>query len=96
VKHESLTSRWRELTKQRAEDWLAKKEAHVARHGADIFQRLSYFYNTIVDLLAGGNVGGIRILAQKPLALPAVDPVSLLHLHARSTAGPKLSRQSTV
>jgi len=43
-----------------------KKEELVEIHREDTFNRLLFFYNTIKDLYAGENLGGVRFVAVKP------------------------------
>jgi hypothetical protein len=39
-------------------------------HGAEIVDGLDEFYSAIVELFGGGNLGGIRFVANKPLHQP--------------------------
>jgi len=61
---EDLTDEWREYTKQRVESFEKKRDSFVRLHGEDTYQRLLYFYTKVRDLFAGGNLGGVRIVAE--------------------------------
>jgi len=67
-KQEDLTDDWTDYTKARVTNFEANKAAFVRLHGEDTYKRLFYFYTKVRDLYAGGNLGGIRLIAQKPKA----------------------------
>jgi hypothetical protein len=54
------------FTSKRHADYLAAKAVQSEIVGADVFKGLEAFYKTIADLYAGGNLGGIEIVAVKP------------------------------
>ncbi|CAF0797295.1 unnamed protein product [Didymodactylos carnosus] len=65
VETESLTDDWTLVTKQRLEQFEATMDHQLQVHGKEIYERLKFFYEKIVELFQGGHVGGIRIVAQK-------------------------------
>lgn len=67
VQWEDCSSSWTAHTVQRAEQFAAQRERHERVFGADTFQRLLGFYQTVAKLFAGGNLGGVRVLAHKRL-----------------------------
>ncbi len=51
---------------ERYSAYCAQRPRHLAVHGADIVDNLESFYAAVVDLFAGGNLGGLRIVARRP------------------------------
>eukprot|EP01126_Amoeba_proteus_P026456 TRINITY_DN2619_c0_g1_i2.p1 TRINITY_DN2619_c0_g1~~TRINITY_DN2619_c0_g1_i2.p1 ORF type:complete len:450 (+),score=74.70 TRINITY_DN2619_c0_g1_i2:444-1793(+) len=62
-----LTSDWRDFTRDRVSKMEDNKDTLLGIHRQDTYQRLLFFYTTIRDLFAGGNLGGARFFARKPL-----------------------------
>ena len=56
---------WRLFTAERLAAFRAARERHVALHGEDLFRALEDFYAAVAALFAGGNLGGLRIVARK-------------------------------
>jgi cyclopropane fatty-acyl-phospholipid synthase-like methyltransferase len=65
IKIVDLTNDWKIFTKQRLEQFQENKNELIQIHGEDIYNRLEYFYQSIVKLFQGENVGGVRIIAFK-------------------------------
>lgn len=65
IKIINLTNDWKLFTKQRLELFQQNKKNLIQIHGEDIYNGLQYFYQAIVQLFQGQNVGGIRIIAIK-------------------------------
>ncbi len=59
------TDEWAALTLARADSFDARRTALEPVYGADTCARLGAFYRTIAQLFAGGNLGGVRVVAQK-------------------------------
>jgi len=66
---DELTEDWTEWTKNRTANFEASKERHVGVMGNDTYSGLATFYRDISNIFQNGNLGGLRIIAQK--ALPA-------------------------
>ena len=62
---EDSTESWNNFVHERLNNWHNNKQKYINIHGLVIYQRLDYFYSIIVRLFEGGNIGGVRILAQK-------------------------------
>ena len=58
---------WATLTKDRVAKWEAQHHDIVAASGEELYKELLNFYTMIRDMLAGGRVGGVVLVAQKPL-----------------------------
>ncbi|WP_282775331.1 methyltransferase domain-containing protein [Phaeodactylibacter xiamenensis] len=56
---------WREWTKKRFDEFKDNQEAHRSFYGEALFENRLSFYQTIADLFAGGNLGGVRITGRK-------------------------------
>lgn len=82
VSVEDVTDDWTNYTRERVEKFDQNKAEFVRIHGEDIWTRLRYFYNQVRELYAAGNLGGVRIVAQKgAVVAPSITPP-----HVRSTA----------
>ena len=51
--------------KERLDKFIANKMSFVAIHGEPTFKCLLHFYEAVVTLFAGENLGGVRFIAQK-------------------------------
>jgi cyclopropane fatty-acyl-phospholipid synthase-like methyltransferase len=60
-----MSTNWRDFTAARLETYRASRRGQVAIHGPDLVDALEDFYATVAQLFAGGNLGGLRIVAQK-------------------------------
>jgi len=60
-----LTSQWKSFTSERLQEFRQNKSKLLQIHGEEIYNRLEYFYGSIVKLFLGENVGGVRIVAIK-------------------------------
>ena len=65
---EDMTERWRGFTRARRDAYHANRAAHTAIHGAATVAALTDFYDTVVMLFDGGNLGGVTLTATKPVA----------------------------
>mmetsp|Transcript_32586 Transcript_32586/g.77313 ORF Transcript_32586/g.77313 Transcript_32586/m.77313 type:complete len:322 (-) Transcript_32586:138-1103(-) len=61
------TAQWMKFTQSRFLTFTAAKERHTKVHGSETFEALDSFYSAIVSLFNGGRLGGVAILARKPL-----------------------------
>lgn len=66
-KVENVTDDWRAYTDERATAFADESDALVKVYGEDTYAQLLKFYQTVAKLYAGGNLGGIQIVARKPL-----------------------------
>ena len=60
-----MTAKWTEYVSNRLEQFVANKATYVAVHGDYAYSGLLEFYNAVATLFSGGNLGGVRIIAQK-------------------------------
>jgi cyclopropane fatty-acyl-phospholipid synthase-like methyltransferase len=61
-----VTDSWRLFVVERLESFRARRERHLALHGAEIVNGLDDFYAAVAALFRGGNLGGIRLVAWTP------------------------------
>jgi len=66
VVFESMTDRWNEFVHSRLEVYKKQKDRHTRIHGIATVVGLTFFYERVAELFAGGNLGGARILARRP------------------------------
>ena len=57
----SVTDIWQKWVNERLEKFQARQDIYLQRHGADMVASYLHFYQTVVDLFAGGRLGGARI-----------------------------------
>lgn len=62
-----MSEPWVEFVQERWSRFRALRERNLRLHGADIVDGLDDFYSAVVKLFTGGNLGGIRFVARKPL-----------------------------
>ena len=62
-----MTGPWTDFVISRHRGFRKNRERNLALHGAEIVDGLDHFYTTIVALFNGGNLGGIRLVAWKPV-----------------------------
>jgi len=67
VHWEDLTEDWTNYTRSRVDFFETNRDQLISVHREDTYTRLKYFYTVVRDLYAGGNLGGVRVLAKKPL-----------------------------
>ena len=65
VHTELLTDSWLLYSIDRATQWKSQYQRNIHIHGKDVVDNLQQFYDSIVMLFMGGNVGGIRVVATK-------------------------------
>ena len=58
-----MTASWTTFVRERRENYVANRARHIERHGNEIVEDLEEFYTTMSRLFAGGNLGGLRIVA---------------------------------
>ena len=58
---------WATLTRERVAKWEAQRDDIIAASGEGLYEELCNFYSMIRDMLDGGRVGGVVIVAKKPL-----------------------------
>jgi cyclopropane fatty-acyl-phospholipid synthase-like methyltransferase len=62
-----VSNQWSDFVAGRLAAFEAGRERNIKLHGSDLVTGLHEFYSTIVDLFGGGNLGGICVIARKPL-----------------------------
>jgi cyclopropane fatty-acyl-phospholipid synthase-like methyltransferase len=60
-----VTPQWTDWVQQRATQFHAERDRHLAVHGAALVESYDHFYRTVADLFASGAVGGVRLAGQK-------------------------------
>ncbi|OWZ18793.1 Phosphoethanolamine N-methyltransferase 1 [Phytophthora megakarya] len=66
-KIEDVTSKWQPYVSERATQYHANLETHIARDGEATALGLDHFYTRVADLFQAGNVGGYTLVVRKPL-----------------------------
>jgi cyclopropane fatty-acyl-phospholipid synthase-like methyltransferase len=64
---DDCTTEWTGITAQRVKDWEAKREEMIAIAGESVYSDTGHFYSVVADLYSKGNLGGVSIVARKPL-----------------------------
>jgi cyclopropane fatty-acyl-phospholipid synthase-like methyltransferase len=59
------TKEWTAFVTDRLATFEENKETFISSHGEPTYTSLHYFYKSVVTLFAGGNLGGVRIIASK-------------------------------
>lgn len=59
-----LTTEWTQYVTNRLEQFIENKERYTAVHGENAYSGLLEFYTVVATLFNGGNLGGVRIIAQ--------------------------------
>ena len=62
-----MTSAWMPFVAARKEEFCRRRKRNLRVHGAEIVSGLEEFYSSIVALFEAGNLGGVRVIARKPL-----------------------------
>jgi cyclopropane fatty-acyl-phospholipid synthase-like methyltransferase len=65
LQFQDLTTDWTKFCADRVANMEKQKKELVKLHGADMFDRLQYFYKRVSELFDGGNLGGVRVVARK-------------------------------
>ena len=65
ISFEDQTADWTAFCVERLTAFRAARARHLDVHGPEIVAALDAFYETIVRLLKGGNLGGVRIVARR-------------------------------
>jgi len=65
VELEDQTESWAGFVAGRLAGFRADRDRLIAVHGQDLFDALDDFYATVDGLFAGGNLGGVRIVARR-------------------------------
>jgi len=65
IKFEDRTEAWTKYVNDRAREFVAARENFSRVHGRPTYEHLLHFYTAIVDLFNSGNLGGVRIFAEK-------------------------------
>ncbi|CAH0479234.1 unnamed protein product [Peronospora belbahrii] len=61
------TTKWQPYVSDRAEQYHAALETHIARDGKAAACGLDHFYTRVAQLFRDGNVGGYTLIVRKPL-----------------------------
>ncbi len=64
VAYTDMTASWTTFVRKRMESYVTNRARHIERHGNEIVEDLEGFYTTMSRLFAGGNLGGVRIVAR--------------------------------
>mmetsp|Transcript_15623 Transcript_15623/g.29634 ORF Transcript_15623/g.29634 Transcript_15623/m.29634 type:complete len:292 (-) Transcript_15623:53-928(-) len=59
------TSEWASYVSERLAGFVAKRDKFVKVHGEPTYVSLLHFYKAVAALFGGGNLGGVRIIAEK-------------------------------
>ena len=65
IEIEDATVCWAGFVAERARTYRAGRAREVALHGEEVFAGLDDFYSSIAGLFAGGNLGGMKLVARK-------------------------------
>lgn len=65
VSSEDITFQWREFVEERKEKFIQNHESLIKTHNEEIVTELEDFYSKMAWLYNGGNLGGLKIIAQK-------------------------------
>lgn len=66
VAFHDMTEDWAAFTAERLASFRAQRGTYEDVHGVEVYEALDHFYRVIAGLLAGGNLGGVRLTARKP------------------------------
>ena len=58
---------WATVTRERVVMWEAQRDDIIATSGEGLYEELRNFYSMIRDMMEGGRVGGVVLVARKPL-----------------------------
>eukprot|EP00696_Hemimastix_kukwesjijk_P011466 gnl/Hemi2/243_TR64_c0_g1_i1.p1 gnl/Hemi2/243_TR64_c0_g1~~gnl/Hemi2/243_TR64_c0_g1_i1.p1 ORF type:complete len:508 (-),score=126.05 gnl/Hemi2/243_TR64_c0_g1_i1:19-1362(-) len=61
-----MSEEWTRCTAERIANFRQNSERHTRVHGASVVDGLADFYQSVSELFRGGNLGGVRIIAQRP------------------------------
>ena len=64
---EDTTTKWRPYVMDRAQQYHATLDTHIARDGEAAARSLDQFYTCVGQLFRAGNVGGYTLVVRKPL-----------------------------
>lgn len=65
VEMTDMTASWSRFVTERLAVFRADRARQEALHGAALVEALDDFFSTVVTLFAGGNLGGVRVVAQR-------------------------------
>lgn len=65
IDFQDQSQRWGGFCAERLAGFRAVREQKIATHGVEVVEALDSFYQTMSDLFAGGNLGGVRVAARK-------------------------------
>ncbi len=60
-----MTTNWKEFVNDRFKKFIENRERQITVNGIEVVEGLEDFYSKMVKLFDGGNLGGVRIVAQK-------------------------------
>ena len=66
LKIDDLSENWRQFTHERYVAFCDDRQRHEQVHGEVIVDGLESFYAAVDRLFSGGNLGGLRLMGQKP------------------------------
>lgn len=65
VQFVDMTTEWTRYVTNRLETFVSNKDIYISVHGENAYSGLFHFYNAVSTLFNGGNLGGVRIIAQR-------------------------------
>lgn len=60
-----MTTEWTDFVTERRNIFVTNRERFTDTHGKSSYEGLIHFYNAVVALFEGGNLGGVRLVARK-------------------------------
>ncbi|KAG1701153.1 hypothetical protein DVH05_011389 [Phytophthora capsici] len=67
INFQDVTTKWQPYLTDRATQYHAALETHIARDGEEAARGLDHFYTRVAQLFQAGNVGGYTLVVRKPL-----------------------------
>jgi hypothetical protein len=64
-----MSGPWSEFVASRRQQYEAQRERHVRVQGEALYKNMLQFYEVMDALFSGGNLGGVRITAQKSASI---------------------------
>ncbi|CEG48454.1 uncharacterized protein PHALS_06274 [Plasmopara halstedii] len=67
ISFQDVTTKWLPYLTNRALQYRASLDSHIARDGETAARDLEHFYTSVARVFQGGNVGGYTLIVRKPL-----------------------------
>ena len=68
ISYQDMSENWIEFTQKRYLSYKQQKDRHLRVHGKDIYDSINSFYGFMDRCFSQGKLGGIRVIAKKPLS----------------------------